>query len=72
MATTLILDEAGIPRRQGGAIARVGQRTERIVLSTAFIVIVLVAWQVVTALGIEPPQVAWSCSMALHWRRSSA
>jgi ABC-type nitrate/sulfonate/bicarbonate transport system permease component len=55
MATTLILDDAGLPRRQRGAIARVGQRTERMILSTAFIVIVLAAWQVVTALGLEPP-----------------
>jgi NitT/TauT family transport system permease protein len=55
MATTLILDDAGVPRRRGGAIVRVGQRTERIILGIAFIVIVLVAWQVVTALGLEPP-----------------
>src|SRR3569833_1537595 len=57
MATTLILDDAGIPRRQGGAIARVGQRTARIILSAAFIVIVLIAWQVVTARGLEPPTI---------------
>ncbi len=55
MVTTLILDDAGVPRRQGGAIARVSQRTERIVLGAAFIVIVLAVWQAVTALGLEPP-----------------
>jgi NitT/TauT family transport system permease protein len=55
MATTLILDDAGVPRRQRSAIARVGQRTERLVLGAAFIVIVLAVWQVVTALGLEPP-----------------
>jgi NitT/TauT family transport system permease protein len=55
MATTIILDDAGVPMRRGGVAARVGQRTERIVLGSAFIIIVLVAWEVVTALGIEPP-----------------
>ncbi len=53
---TIVLDETGVPRRQGSAWqAQMGPRTERIVLGTAFIVAVLVAWQVVTALGIEPP-----------------
>src|SRR5690242_9838813 len=55
MATTLILDETGIPRSRGGAIARVGPRSERILLGTASIIIVLVTWQLVTALGLEPP-----------------
>jgi len=55
MATTLILDEAGIPRSRGGAIARVSPRSERILLGTASIIIVLVTWQLVTALGLEPP-----------------
>jgi NitT/TauT family transport system permease protein len=55
MATTLILDEAGIPRSRGGAIARVGPRSERILLGATSIIIVLVTWQMVTALGLEPP-----------------
>jgi ABC-type nitrate/sulfonate/bicarbonate transport system permease component len=55
MATTLILDEAGIPRSRGGAIARVGPRSERILLGASSIIIVLVTWQMVTALGLEPP-----------------
>jgi NitT/TauT family transport system permease protein len=54
MASTVILDEAGTPKRQGGATLRVGQRTERIVLGTAFIIIVFVIWELVTALGIQP------------------
>jgi NitT/TauT family transport system permease protein len=53
---TIVLDETGAPRRQGGAWqARVAPRTERIVLGTAFIVVVLVVWEAVTALAIEPP-----------------
>jgi NitT/TauT family transport system permease protein len=32
-----------------------GQRTERIVLGTAFIAIVFAVWELVTALGLEPP-----------------
>jgi NitT/TauT family transport system permease protein len=55
MATTVVLDDAGVPMRQGGAAALVGQRAERLVLGAAFIVIVLVLWQLVTALGLEPP-----------------
>ena len=55
MTMTVILDDTGVHRRQNGIVAGVGQRTERIILGTAFIVIVLAAWQLVTALGIEPP-----------------
>jgi ABC-type nitrate/sulfonate/bicarbonate transport system permease component len=53
---TIVLDDTGAPIRQGGGLfARLGQRTERLILGTAFIVALLVAWQIVTALGIEPP-----------------
>jgi ABC-type nitrate/sulfonate/bicarbonate transport system permease component len=53
---TIILDESGAPTRQGSALfARMGDRTERIVLGSAFIVILLAGWQLVTALGLEPP-----------------
>jgi NitT/TauT family transport system permease protein len=55
MAVTVILDDAGAPRQASGMAAHVGQRTERIVLGTAFIVIVLLLWEVVTVLEIEPP-----------------
>jgi NitT/TauT family transport system permease protein len=55
MTMTVILDDTGVHRRQNGIVAGVGERTERIILGTAFIVIVLAAWQLVTALGIEPP-----------------
>jgi NitT/TauT family transport system permease protein len=55
MASTVILDDAGAAKGQGGAMLRAGPRTERIVLGTAFIVIVFVIWELVTALGIQPP-----------------
>jgi NitT/TauT family transport system permease protein len=55
MAMTVILDDTGAPRQQSGISAHVGQRTERIVLGTAFIAIVFVSWEGVTALGLEPP-----------------
>ena len=54
--TTIVLDDSGAPRRQGGALhARLGQRAERIVLGTAFIVVLFVVWDLVTVLGVEPP-----------------
>src|ERR1700728_591962 len=53
---TIILDETGAPMRQGSTLfAGLGDRTERIILGSAFIVILLAVWQSVTALGIEPP-----------------
>ncbi|MGH6673655.1 MAG: ABC transporter permease [Xanthobacteraceae bacterium] len=53
---TIILDQAGAPRLlSGGLFARMGQRTERVVLGTAFIVLLLVCWQLVAMLGFEPP-----------------
>ncbi len=56
MAMVVLLDENAAPRRQGGALAaRVGPRTERIVLGTVFMVALFAAWELVTALGVEPP-----------------
>lgn len=53
---TIVLDESGAPkRRENGLFALMGQRTERVLLGTAFIVSLFVVWQLVTALGIEPP-----------------
>lgn len=53
---TIILDESGAPMRQSGTLlARMGQRTERIVLGTAFIAVLFAGWQLVTAFSIEPP-----------------
>jgi len=54
--TTIILDDSGAPRREHGTLfGRMGQRTERVVLGTAFIAALFVVWQLVTALGVEPP-----------------
>jgi NitT/TauT family transport system permease protein len=54
--TTIILDATGAPKsRSGGLLAGMGQRTERAVLGTAFIVLLFAVWQLVTALGVEPP-----------------
>src|SRR5579862_128252 len=56
MAIVVTLDSSGAPTQQGSPLfARLGPRTERIVLGTAFIVVLFVVWQLVTALGIEPP-----------------
>lgn len=53
---TIALDDSGAPRRQTrGLAALMGQRTERIVFGTAFLVVLLIAWELVTALGVEPP-----------------
>ena len=53
---TIVLDDLGAPRRQeSGIFAGMGQRSERVALGPAFIVALFVAWQLVTALGIEPP-----------------
>ena len=54
MATTVVLDDAGTPRRLAGAV-HLGARTERLVLGSAFIILVLAVWWLVTALGLEPP-----------------
>ena len=56
MAIVVTLDDSGAPTRESSPLlARMGQRMERIVLGTAFIVLLFVAWQLVTALGVEPP-----------------
>lgn len=53
---TIVLDDSGAPKRHDGSVfAAMGQRSERIVLGTAFIAVLFVVWQLVTALGIEPP-----------------
>jgi NitT/TauT family transport system permease protein len=53
---TIILDDQGAPRhRQHLVFAGLGRRTERIVLGSAFIALLFIIWQLVTALGIEPP-----------------
>jgi NitT/TauT family transport system permease protein len=56
MATIVILDDSGTPKQPSGAFfARMGQRAERIVLGTSFMVALFFAWEVVSALGVEPP-----------------
>lgn len=53
---TVTLEDSGAQRRQRHRLlAGLGPRAERLVLGSAFIVLLLVAWQVVTALGLEPP-----------------
>ncbi|HEY7302240.1 MAG TPA: ABC transporter permease [Xanthobacteraceae bacterium] len=53
---TVALDESGTPARlRVASFARLGQRTERIVFGTAFLAALFIAWESVTALGIEPP-----------------
>jgi NitT/TauT family transport system permease protein len=55
--STVILDETGVPRdRESSTIRlRMGRRSERIFYGGAFVAVLLVAWELVTALGIEPP-----------------
>lgn len=55
MATIVLDDPRARKGRTGGLLAGFGQRTERIVLGTAFIVALFIIWEAVTALGIEPP-----------------
>jgi ABC-type nitrate/sulfonate/bicarbonate transport system permease component len=53
---TIILDDSGAPKRQRHRVfAGLGLRTERIVLGGAFIALLFIVWQLVTALGLEPP-----------------
>ena len=54
---TVILDEARPRKRQGIAAwpIRLGPRTERIVFGTVFMLALLALWELVAALGIEPP-----------------
>jgi len=52
---TIRLGESDMAARQVVLSTIAGKRTERIVFGTAFIAALFVAWQSVTALGIEPP-----------------
>jgi NitT/TauT family transport system permease protein len=53
---TIVLDQSGAPKRQGRSLfPRLGERTERILLGTAFIAVLFIGWQTVTSLGLEPP-----------------
>jgi ABC-type nitrate/sulfonate/bicarbonate transport system permease component len=53
---TVIVDDSGASARPGSALAaRLGERGERIVLGTIFMAALFAAWEVVTALGLEPP-----------------
>lgn len=49
-------DEGRSAKRAGGTFSvRMSARTERIMLGTVFMLALLVAWEAVTAFGIEPP-----------------
>ena len=53
---TVSLDSAAPPAVAGAPFhGRLGRRTERIVLGTAFMAALFMAWQLVTAFGVEPP-----------------
>jgi ABC-type nitrate/sulfonate/bicarbonate transport system permease component len=52
---TVVLGDAAAPTWRSAFQARLGAHAERIVLGAAFILILFVAWELVTALGIEPP-----------------
>jgi len=53
---TVIFNESGAPGRRSGVFAaRMGKRTERILLGTAFMASLFAIWEAVTALGVEPP-----------------
>jgi ABC-type nitrate/sulfonate/bicarbonate transport system permease component len=52
---TVILGDSAAPTRWNGLQAHLGVRAERILLGTAFIVLLFVAWELVTALGVWPP-----------------
>lgn len=52
---TVVLSEPAAPSWRSAFQARLGARAERVVLGAAFIVILFVAWELVTTLGIEPP-----------------
>jgi len=54
--TTIILDATGAPKRQEASLfALLGPRAERLILGAGFLLVLLVGWQLVTALRIEPP-----------------
>ena len=57
MATVIVLPQdseapVGLPSAAFGS--RVGRRTQRLVLGSLFIIVLFAAWELVTALGIEP------------------
>lgn len=52
---TVILSNSTAPTRWSGFQARLGVRAERIALGAAFIVLLFVAWELVTVLGVWPP-----------------
>lgn len=55
MAKIVILDEFAAPKQSSSAFfARMGPRAERIVFGTAFMVALFVAWEVASALSVEP------------------
>ncbi len=53
--TTVVLGEAARPTYRNAFQTRLGVRAERVALGTAFIMILFVAWELVTTFGIEPP-----------------
>jgi ABC-type nitrate/sulfonate/bicarbonate transport system permease component len=53
--TTVVLGEATRPTYRNAFQTRLGVRAERVALGTAFIMILFVAWELVTVLDIEPP-----------------
>ena len=58
MATVILdsEDSGASGRRPGSAFAsRTGQRAERVVLGGVFLAVLFGAWELVTALGLEPP-----------------
>lgn len=56
MATIVLLDESGAPARQAsGHSLHLGQRTERILYGSIFILALFAGWEAVTLLGVEPP-----------------
>ncbi len=52
---TVVLGEVTAPNWRSAFQARLGVRAERIVLGTTFIAVLFIAWELVTALGVEPP-----------------
>ena len=56
MATIVLLDESGAPARQAPGLGlRLGQRTERVLYGSIFILALFAVWEGVTLLGVEPP-----------------
>jgi len=56
MATIVLLDDAGAPLRQtSGLGVQLGQRTERVLYGSIFILALFIVWEAVTLFGVEPP-----------------